>query len=80
MDLMQYTTVLQPIGDSLQAIHRHPRAVCAAATGGTFPGGWRFEQLFVRAGLLHLIKNTAIGGNNQLRIRQGFRRLNQLTG
>jgi fructosamine-3-kinase len=54
--------------------------VRTAAAGRPFPGGRRFEKLFSRHRLLHLIKDPAIGCHNKLLLRQCFCGSDQLAG
>ena len=52
----------------------------AAAAGGAVAGGRRLDEDLVRAQLLHLVEDAAVGGDDEGPVRQGLRRLDQLAG
>lgn len=63
-----------------EIIHRHPRAMGAAHTGSAMPYRRRLHQDLARRGLLHLVENAVVGGDDEFLIGQILRRLNQLRG
>ena len=50
---------------ALQAVHRHPRAVRAAFTGGGFAGGGGFDEGVRRVFLMQLVQHAIIGGDDE---------------
>ena len=73
-------TVLNHRQQVLEAIHRHPRAMGAATTGGAISGCWRLNQGLVGGQLLHLVENAVVGGNDKLIVGQRLYRMYQLRG
>ena len=72
--------VFQCANQGGEAVHGHPRAMRTAAAGCTHSGVGRFNEMLGRGSLLHLVEDTAVGGDNEFSVWQALGRLNQARG
>jgi len=72
--------VFQDRGKITQVVHGHPGAMGTTFARGTFTRRRSFHEYLVGCGLLHLVKDSNVGGDDETLIGQCLCRVDQLRG
>lgn len=70
----------EDMGEIMQAIHGHPRAVGAADTGGPLSASGGLDKGFSWRSLTHLVKDTSVCSDDEFVVRKILGGLDQGRG
>ena len=71
---------LKHLQQVVETVHGHPGTVGATRAGRACTAGGRLHELLIRRGLLHLVEDAVVRGDDELLVTQLGGRLDELGG